>query len=418
MRALLTEPGQLEDATYRRFLQRALVEGFMADHLVYGEPYLACNALVLEPAEAKLLPELVGAFTGAMVKAGGIVAHDVPTLVDMGFPWVAAELLANESPRAPIVGRFDFVRGSDGRWWLLEFNADTPSGIRETIVVDGLAHELVPGACALDRPSAPFAPILHEAFVQACAELPAASRLGLLTNTGEMEDLAQIAFIGKLMERELAGQGVSVVLADLDNVSSPRGALALCGYRVDVLYRGAPFEAMLGTSVFPAIYDAVAAGKLRLLNGLFGLLLQHKGLLAWLWSHRFDSVFTERERAAIRHHLPPTWPIDTYPSGTARDVLVAKQVFGREGEEVFFGENLDAEAWDILRRRRTYIAQQRIEVEELEAVVATSGGQVLQSGFPTVGCFNVREHAVGFYTRFGGPITTNRAKWLATFVER
>jgi glutathionylspermidine synthase len=186
---------------------------------------------------------------------------------------------------------------------------------------------------------------------------------------------------------------------------------------VAALYRGAPFEAMLGTAVFPAIYEAVAAGRLRLFNGLFGLLLQHKGLLAWLWAHRHDACFTERERWAIRDHLPPTWPIEAYPSGAAREELVAKQVFGREGEEVFFGEEMESATWDLLRRRRTYVAQQRIEVQQLDAVVATSHGPVAQSGFATVGCYNVRERGVGFYTRFGGRITTNRARWLATFVD-
>jgi glutathionylspermidine synthase len=174
---------------------------------------------------------------------------------------------------------------------------------------------------------------------------------------------------------------------------------------------------MLGTTVFSAIYEAVAAGHLQLFNGLFGLLLQHKGLLAWLWAHRHDPCFTERERWAIRRHLPPTWQIDAYPSATGREELVAKQVFGREGEEVFFGDAVPGDAWDLLRRRRTYVAQQRIEVQQLDAVVATSRGLVSQDGYATVGCFNVREQGVGFYTRFGGRITTNRAKWLATFVE-
>jgi glutathionylspermidine synthase len=232
-----------------------------------------------------------------------------------------------------------------------------------------------------------------------------------------MEDLAQIAYVGRILEPALRCHGMDVVLADLDNVSTPRGRLALCGRPIAALYRGAPFEAMLGTAVFPAIYEAVTAGRLRLLNGLFGLLLQHKGLLAWLWEHRHDPCFTERERWAIRRHLPPTWMIEACPSGKQREDLVAKQVFGREGEEVFFGDSTSQEAWDVLRRRRTYIVQQRIAVQELDAVVATSLGPSLQSGYATVGCFNVRDQGVGFYTRFGGRITTNQAKWLATFAQ-
>ncbi len=65
----------------------------------------------------------------------------------MGFPWVAAELLAAERPRMPLIGRFDFVQDSTGQWWLLEFNADTPSGIREGIVVRPLTERSDPQIC-------------------------------------------------------------------------------------------------------------------------------------------------------------------------------------------------------------------------------------------------------------------------------
>ncbi len=415
MRALVTDPCAADPEAYRSFVRAAQLRGLMADHLVEGEPYLSFNALVLDPADDALLGALTEAFTSALTRAGSIVARDVPLLVEMGFPWVAAELLAAEPAVAPLVGRFDFVRDRRGGWWLLEYNADTPSGIRETVVVDDLVHTRLPEARGLVRPSAGFGAALRDAFLDASADLPAGSVLGLVTNAGEMEDLAQLAYVARLLEPEVRHRGVAVVLADLDNVSAPRGRLALCGQTVDALYRGAPIEAMLGTPVFPAIFEPAAANRLRLLNGLFGLLLQHKGLLAWLWSHRDDPAFTERERWAIANHLPPTLGIAKVPS-VDRDDFVAKQVFGREGEEVFFGDEVDTVTWDVLRRRQTYVAQRRVDVQELTAVVPTARGPVITSGFATVGRFNTREHAVGYYTRFGGRITTSHAKWLATFI--
>jgi len=105
------------------------------------------------------------------------------------------------------------------------------------------------------------------------------------------------------------------------------------------------------------------------------------------------------------------------PPGIERSALVAKQVFGREGQEVFFGEDCPAELWATLARRQTYVAQVRVQVAPVRAVVQTSLGPIVREGYPTVGCFAVDGQFAGYYTRFGDKITTARAKWLATFAE-
>lgn len=388
----------------------------LADHLVEGEPYLALNAIVLDAADSDLLKRLTNHLSAAFHRAAGRLAMDVPTLVEMGFPWVAAELLAAEPPRLPIVGRFDFVRDEAGHWWLLEFNADTPSGIREAVVCDKLVYDLL-APVMLERPSRGLADALVGAFRDALLDLPRGSVLGLITTASELEDLAQMAFTCELLRTPLMTLGIELILGDGDNLWAGRAGLELCGRRVDALYRYVPFESMLGTPGFAAIYDAAGAGRLRLLNGLYGLLLQHKGLLSWLWEHRGASLFEASEKAALQDHLPPTWPVDDYPSSVEQASLVAKQVFGREGEEVFFGEDQTPEAWRLLRRRRTYVAQRRIQLADLPAAVPTSSGAKRQAGFATVGCYVVAGQWAGYYTRFGGKIITSRSKWVATFVE-
>lgn len=422
MRALVTDPSDIPPERYRRFIRRAQLGGLLADQLVQGEPYPALNAVVLEAGDAARLARLTEIFSTAFDRAARRLAADVPALVELGFPWLAAELLAAEAPRRPLVGRFDFVRDAAGHWWLLEFNADTPSGIREAIVVDRLVHAMLP-ADSLGRPNAGLAPALVAAFRAAVFGperdgAPPGRVLGLVTTAGELEDLAQMAFTEALLRAPFASLGGEVVLGDADNLRPTGRGLTLCGRRIDALYRYVPFEAMLGTPPFVAIYAAVLAGRLRLLNGLYGLLLQHKGLLAWLWQHRHDRTFPSDERAAIRAHLAPTWPIDAAPDGLSRATLVAKQVFGREGEEVFFGEDLAPVVWKALRRRRTYVAQQRLQLAPLAAVVPTSGGPRLELGHVTIGGYAVDGRWAGYYTRFGGKIITSRAKWLATFVER
>ena len=418
MRVLIDDPARIDDRAYRRFVRRAEVEGMLVDHLVVGQPYLALNGIVLDAGEAALLDRLTEVFAGALQRAARELAGDVPALVELGFPWVAAELLAAEPRALPLVGRFDFVRDGEGRWWLLEFNADTPSGIREAIVADELVRRLLPEAGGLERPSEILAGRLVGAFERAAAGLPKGSAIGLVTTASELEDLAQMAFTRRLLCGPLAARGIEVVLGDADNLRATRRGLSLCGRRVAALYRYVPFEPMLGTAAFAAIFEAAMAGRLRLLNGLYGLLLQHKGLLAHLWARRDDPAFSPAERAAIRDHLPPTWPIEQCRDDVGRAELVAKQVFGREGEEVYFGEDLGAERWRELASRRTYVAQRRIRIAELDAAVPTALDFERRRGCPTVGAFAVGGRAAGYYTRFGGKIITSRAHWLATLVER
>ena len=415
MHALIEDPSRIPPALYRRFARRAQVRAMLPDFLVRGEPYPALNALLLSSDDFGHLRELTATFATLFQRAATRLASDVPALIGFGFPWVAAELLAAEPPRVPIVGRFDFVRDVEGRWWLLEFNADTPSGIREAIAIDRLAYELAPGADRARRANDDLAARLGRAFRDKLKDVPI-GRLGLVTSANEVEDMAQIAFTRELISSPLSQDGFEVIVGDLDDLRTTARGISLLGRHVEALYRYVPFESTLGTPAFAAIYDAVARGRLRLINGLFGLLLQNKALLAWIWEPRTDEMFDWREQEIIARHLPATWSMGAYPHDVQRADLVAKQVFGREGEEVIFGEDASDQSWAGLRRR-DMIAQTRVRVGEVRAVVPTVDGMISLSGFPTVGSFAVDGEWGGFYTRFGAKITTSSSKWLATWIE-
>jgi glutathionylspermidine synthase len=206
----------------------------------------------------------------------------------------------------------------------------------------------------------------------------------------------------------------------MDNLHLRQGRLWLIDRPVDALYRYYPFETLLGTQAFADLFAAVAGGRLRLLNGLRGLLAQNKGVLAWLWSHRDDRVlFTAEERRAIAEHLPAVTWIDEHPQPSAaeRRELVLKQVFGREGEEVYFGERISDADWRRCRAWGSYVVQWRVRAEPLPAVIRTSSGPAIQSLWPAVGSFTAAGRWAGYYTRLGAPITSARAKYVGTFIE-
>jgi glutathionylspermidine synthase len=148
------------------------------------------------------------------------------------------------------------------------------------------------------------------------------------------------------------------------------------------------------------------------------LLAQNKGVLAWLWSHHEDlHLFTASERRAILEHLPAVSWIDEVDGRRQSGEVVLKQVFGREGEEVYFGDRLSDEDWQRCRAWGSYIVQRRVEAAPLRMVIRTSAGPAVRSLWPAVGSFTAAGRWAGYYTRLGEPITTARAKFVATFVE-
>ncbi len=421
MRMLLDNPAAASPTVYRRFFRRALFRGLTAGVATGSvSPYLSLNALVLDDAEVDSLAELTSRFARIFAIAGRCVAEDTDTLVAFGFPWSFAELLSEEPPRPIVFGRFDFFLDCAGRWQLLEYNSDTPSGIREGTAVDEAAFALLSPRFHVDRINDPLAPSLAAAFREALPGDGRPIRLGFLTEAGHLEDMGQTLYTERLIRAALAAEGVDTVLGDIDNLGWTRDRrVALVGQPIDALYRYYPFEAMLALPQFWMIAEAIASGRLLLLNGLRGLLLQNKGLLAWIWSHREDPMFSAEEQAAIKQHLPPTWWTREVPADFDRRKAVVKQVFGREGEEVYFGDAMSDEDWARCQQWGTFIAQVRVETPPLAAVTwDLQGRPEARTRWATVGSFVAAERWAGLYTRLGDHIVTAQAEFVPTFRSR
>lgn len=449
MRALRTQVGAADaETTWESFLLRVIRQGPLPDFWLYGEPYPALNGIVLTPAEHEALVGLTEQFAGIFHKALRVLSSDPSTLERLGFPWVVLELLRREADDTPfILGRFDFVLDAAGAWQLLEYNADTPSGAREAVIVERLIARSL--GTSLQRTGRRLGGALRRAFGAALFHPATAPRdgrsdggrdrpargvretgegadsgelpgrvLGIVTDAGYAEDLGQAVFLARHLAPALARRGATVVFADIDNLSYTRGRLRLLGRPLDALYRYYPFETLLGRQGFVDLFAAVTDGRLHLLNGLRGLLAQNKGVLAWLWAHRADgAVFTAGEQRTIQAHLPPVRWIDAVSPAEDRRTLVLKQVFGREGEEVYFGDHLSAADWERCRAWGSYVVQQRVDVAPLDAVVRTSVGSAVHTLWPVVGSFVVRRRWAGYYTRLGAPITTASAKFVGTFCD-
>src|SRR4051812_26778805 len=175
------------------YLHDAALRYYLYDNTVAGERYLALNALVLEPAVLATLVAATETLGRAFARAARTVQRDRPTLERLGFPWAVAEMLRHE-PEAPMLsplGRFDFLLDEAGEWRLLEYNSDTPSGVRETAGAERLIYRALGRQGQYRRLGGGLARLTRRAFARLLAAAPRrVRRLGLVTDAGYAEDLA------------------------------------------------------------------------------------------------------------------------------------------------------------------------------------------------------------------------------------
>ncbi|NDB20622.1 MAG: hypothetical protein EB020_07085 [Proteobacteria bacterium] len=148
-----TPDGHL-DQLFGPFLSNAIETAPMPDFAVSGEPYPTLSTLVLEQGALDSLTRLTGSFDRIISNAIDHILDDREYLVRLGFPDVAIVPLTRE-PRGtrPLLGRFDFLLDTNGTWQLIEYNADTPSGLRETITIEPLVWHYLPKTLGQARPA-------------------------------------------------------------------------------------------------------------------------------------------------------------------------------------------------------------------------------------------------------------------------
>ena len=420
MYTLAADWAERDEASYRArwtsYLHDAALRYFLYDNTVAGERYLALDALVLDRVACDRLVAATEALGRVFARATRAVQHDRATLEQLGFPWAVAEMLQYE-PEAPLlspVGRFDFLFDTDGEWRLLEYNSDTPSGVRETIGGERLIYRALGAQGRYLRLGASLARRLRQAFARLLRAAPRpVRRLGLVTDVGYAEDLAQLLFLREV----LRSLGPEIVLGDVGNLTLRRGRVHLLGREVQALYRLYPVERLYGHPVFPGLMDAALAGRVLLLNPVAALLAQDKALMAWIWARRDSPLFSADERGAIARHLPETFLVGDLPPDLDRSAFVVKEFFGREGEEVYFGENIGDADWERVQGWRTFVAQRVVTSARVQEVVWRGDHLERAWSVPCVGSYLAAGRLAGLYVRLGDRVTTNRAQHVGAFVD-
>jgi glutathionylspermidine synthase len=390
-------------------------EGVFTWDEMYGEEYALAMLHQISEKERRELAEATERLGAIFVRTADTARQGGEALFEeLGLPpetWRAVRISVSE--RLPtIIGRFDFA-WTDRGLKMLEFNADTPTGIVEAFHVNGR----ICNAYGVRNPNKGMEQHIREAFRDAVEAYRAA---------GFSTDNTVFSSLGWHEEdagttRYLMGQsGIAgarfAALSDL-RLYNDRLCLLREGEHepIDLLYRLHALEILAqdrdrdGYPTGAHVLDLMARRKLAVLNPPSALIAQTKAMQALIWNlYETGAFYSQEERETIRLYMLPTYLENRFLGKTG---YVTKPILGREGGGVTLHapdgatEEKDGEP---LYWEQPMVYQQRVELPLVQ--IEHRGGK--NDARLLWGSFWIGGRASAIVARAGGRITGNMAYYV------
>ncbi|HWO76757.1 MAG TPA: glutathionylspermidine synthase family protein [Bacillus sp. (in: firmicutes)] len=355
---------------------------------------------------------------------------DDKVLEQLGFPNKLIPYLKTPSlDEQCVIGRLDFAV-SNNQIKLLEFNADTPTFIKETFYI----NELICNHFQCKNPNHAEEEKLQKAIRRAIAL--AWRNLGrsgdpkvVFTSHGDHEeDLWTTKYLMELSG--IAAEYVSLedlLILEHSSLKDGReeGIYTPEGERIDVLYRQTyPLEHLIedrdpesGTPVGTIFLAFIKQKKLAMINPISAFLMQSKAIQALIWGlhSRNHPFYSSQEHDIINTYFLPTY-LDPDPFQAKGEAYVKKPSFGREGDTVEIW-NQHGEKW-MEDNNKTY--DDSLPVYQKFVPLMDSIVQTIQGKKPVkimFGCFLVNGKPSSIGIRAGGQITDNASYYLPIGLE-
>lgn len=275
-------------------------EGYWRDDAAYAFDLTALERDVEGPADELL---------AMMDDLAGRVAESERDLAFLGIPsdWWDAIRASRKRGDLSVYGRMDLAYDGTGPAKLLEFNADTPTGLYETGAVQW--HWLERRKASGDLPAdADQYNRLHEALIERWRAFPPHGGPLVASSGPEPEDRVTAEYMRDLAQQ--AGHVTGHTPIDAIGLTSTGLLVDERDQAIRLWFKLYPWE-WLATEVFgPALRAMVADGRVIVVEPLWRSVLSNKGMLALLWRDHpghpsLLPTYAEDDPAAVKlgpHH--------------------------------------------------------------------------------------------------------------------
>ncbi len=289
-----------------------------------------------------------------------------------------------------LYGRFDFAYDGQGPAKLLEYNADTPTGLLETGVFQWLWLEELAANGQLPRGADQFNS-LHDKLTEAFRNLRDGKpyRLHLTCVDESEEDRGTVAYLEELAQQ--AGMQTQFLFVDDIGLTSAGKFVDLDETPIDMLFKLYPWEWMMREEFGKAIPGCGT----QFIEPIWKAVLSNKGLLPYLW-----------KMAPNHPNLVPAY----FPDETATDLghsFVEKPLFSREGSNIRLFERGRAMGdTEGPYGEEGFVRQQKIRIPDFG------------KGHVIIGSWMVASEPAGMLVREDkSPVTGNLARFIPHFIE-
>lgn len=261
---------------------------------------------------------------------------DDQALLELGFPVESLPFLRLETMRPlTVIGRFDFIATVD-RISLMEWNADTPTFIKEVFEVNDVVAEKQGFGRVNDGENKWLKATVRRAIEAAIHRTKQNPHVVFTSHGDHIEDRLTAEYLQSFWD------GATYCPLHALEIRPEEGLYDETGKRIDILYRQTfPIEMALldrdedGRNLGQLLLQLVETGRLEIINPPSAFLMQAKSVLALIWMlHETKHPYlSETDHMMIARYFLPTYlSEDTFIS--SRRSFVKKPIFGREGDTV------------------------------------------------------------------------------------
>jgi glutathionylspermidine synthase len=410
----MTSAPSAPSASYDAFAKRISASGIVTDPWLSGEPRFREEPVLVSSSEARDMYRVAESVAEVYNELCLMVA-DEPEALDTFFglsPYQKAMWLASQ-PLWHVIARADVFVTDEGLQ-IAELNCDTPTGEAEAVVLNALvagehAHARDPNTELGERFCA-----MVDALRVHLIDGDAPRTIGLVYPTEFTEDLSLV----RLYRRWFEERGYRVVLGSPYNLDGDESGVHLFDTPVSVVLRHYKtdwwsersaawdddpiLDARALEEPLAAVFAAMLARKVVVVNPFGAVLPQNKRMMAFMWEHLHR--FSPHAQDVIQKYVPVSSRLENVHEEQLlvekRDWVI-KSDYGAEGDEVIIGRDATDEEWRLTlqhARPGRWIAQRYFAAEENELGEAVNYGVFLVAG-----------EASGLYARVQAGPTDDRA---------